>query len=191
MAFGFTPGFQPEMVPSSVTNKKIAFTFGATGNAAVGLKTTPAGASVPLPSGVRIFTTRDCGTPLALYKVERPLPLSETHQGLTLARASPQALTRLESGLMGVVDGEAEVTLAVRSVYDDTAAQWQNPATATPMSWQPEHFYERRRLTYLHVVWTNLLQDVALISNNALILGSWSNLKVGRSGICHKIIWSL
>ncbi len=109
-------GFQPEIVPSSVTNRKIAFTFGATGNAEVGLKTAPVGANVPLPSGVRIFTTRDCGLPTAFYRVERPVPLSDTHQAVDVPRASPQALTRWGSTLILGVEGETEDMLAVRSV---------------------------------------------------------------------------
>jgi len=48
------------------------------------------GADVPLPSGVGIVTTSACGTPVALYKVERPVPLSDTHQGLPLARDKPR-----------------------------------------------------------------------------------------------------
>src|SRR5215510_11296837 len=90
------------MVPSSVTNRKNAFEFGflgSTRNAVVALKTAPVGAEVPLPSGVGIVTTSDCGTPAALYKVVSPVPLSETHQGLPLARATPHAFTRLGSWL--------------------------------------------------------------------------------------------
>src|SRR5437762_7630425 len=115
-ALGFTPGFQPAMVPSSVTKRKIDFTFGATGNAVVGLKTAPVAGEVPLPSGVRILTTRDWGTPVALYKVERPVPLSATHQGLVLARASPHAFTRLGSTLRLAVLADTEDMSAVRSV---------------------------------------------------------------------------
>src|SRR6267143_6165250 len=111
---GFTVGFQPAMVPSSVANKKNAFAPGPTRNPGVALKTVPVGADVPVPSGVGIFTTRACGTPAALYKVERPVPLSETHQGLPVARERPQALTRFGSGL-GAVEEAAE-ELAVRSM---------------------------------------------------------------------------
>src|SRR5437016_11383490 len=113
---GFTLGFQPEMVPSSVTNRKIAFRVGFSRIPVVALKTVPVGAAVPLPSGVGILTTRDCGTPVALYNVERPVPLSATHQGLPLPRASPQEFTRLGSTLMLGVFGDTEDMSAVRSV---------------------------------------------------------------------------
>src|SRR6266567_7017281 len=88
---GLTPGFQPRIVPFSVENKKRAACI--VGNPPLVtpeimnppnappaiLKTTPVGAP-PLPSGwtgAGIETTRDCGIPAVLYRVETPAPLSE------------------------------------------------------------------------------------------------------------------
>src|SRR5919108_6312782 len=111
--FRSTVRFHPAMVPSSVTKRNIAFAPGPTRNPVVALKTVPVGAEVPVPSGVGIFTTRGCATPAALYRVETPVPLSDTHQGLPLPRESPQAFTRFESTLGA--EGETACISTVRS----------------------------------------------------------------------------
>src|SRR5204862_1966274 len=109
-----TVGFQPDIVPSSVTKIKKAFAPGFTLNAIVKLNTFPVGVAGPLcPLGTGIVTTRLCGMPLASYRVERPVPLSETHQGDPEERDSPHAFTKLGSRL-GTLATLAE--LAVKSV---------------------------------------------------------------------------
>src|SRR5215468_11300755 len=119
-ALGLTVGFQPEIVPSSVTKRKKALALGPTRNPEVVLTTVPVGAAVPVPSGVGI-TTEDCFpccsrnfTPVALYRVETPLPLSETHQGLPEPLARPQGFTRSPSTLGA--DGSVVEASVVRSV---------------------------------------------------------------------------
>src|SRR5713226_7206189 len=122
----FTPGFQPEMVPSSVAKMKIACLPGAT-KKSVGLplKTTPVGADcvpgakpgggtmtkllngllIPLPfesgwgSGKKFW-----GFPPPSYRVEVPELLLPIHQGLPFgfagvgaARVRPQGLRKLGS----------------------------------------------------------------------------------------------
>src|SRR5581483_3054773 len=107
-------GFHPEIVPSSVTNMKKAFCPGATSKLVVKLKTFPVGEDGPFcPGGGGIVTTNGCGVPVALYKVETPVPLSDTHHGPPEERESPQAFTRLGS-MFGTVATVGE--LAVRSV---------------------------------------------------------------------------
>src|SRR5437016_14562583 len=112
------------MVPSSVTNRKKAFAPGPTRNSGVALKTVPVGADVPVPSGVGMVTTRACGTPAALYKVDKPVPLSDIHQGLTLPRESPQAFTRSE-----YTQGAAVETACISTV---TSVSWYCCATRDP-----------------------------------------------------------
>src|SRR5215470_6900095 len=96
-------GFHPEIVPSSVSNRKMAFPP-PTWNADVGLNTVPVGAAEPVPSGVAIFTTRGedapggtNGAPAPSYTVVNPEPLSEIHQGPPLPRESPQAFSNCAS----------------------------------------------------------------------------------------------
>src|SRR5215468_3893358 len=120
-ALGFTPGFQPAIVPSSVTNRKMDFALGPARNSLVGLKTVPVGADVPVPSGVGIVTTSGLdapggtkGAPTALYTVETPEPLSETHQGPPLPRERPHAFKSFES--MFAAEEEVLDESAVRSV---------------------------------------------------------------------------
>src|SRR5215475_790955 len=112
-------GFHPEIVPSSVTNRKMAFPP-PTWNAEVGLNTVPVGAAVPVPSGVAIFTTSGDdapggtnGAPAPSYTVVSPEPLSETHQGPPLPRDIPQAFSNCES-TFGAFETEDESV--VRSV---------------------------------------------------------------------------
>src|SRR2546421_7019029 len=92
---GFTAGFQPTIVPSSVAKRKVAA-------AEVGrpplvtpeilktpvappamLKTRPVGAPLAFSGspGAGIVTTRDCGIPAVLYNVESPTSASETQNG--------------------------------------------------------------------------------------------------------------
>src|SRR5262245_42810334 len=101
-----TEGAQPEMVPSSVSNRKTAaagpLPLAETLNPPLAppkvLNTAPVGVpSVPRGSaggGPGIFTTSDCGVPAVLYSVDTPVPLSETQNGLPPLSAMPQGLTR-------------------------------------------------------------------------------------------------
>src|SRR5690348_3409192 len=92
---GFTPGFQPRIVPSSVENKKIAEAL--TGAPVLlkpeilnppaapplMLKTSPVGVPDD-PSGSPgegMETTSDSGVPAVLYSVDTPALLSETQNG--------------------------------------------------------------------------------------------------------------
>src|SRR5260370_15838080 len=91
---GLTPGFQPEMVPSSVAKMKIACVPGLPGTrrkSVLPLKTTPVGADwVPgaKPGGGTVTTSGPpfCfggkGVPLRAERVEVPGILFATHQGL-------------------------------------------------------------------------------------------------------------
>src|SRR5262245_25975170 len=87
-----TLGFQPEIVPSSVAKMNwLAKDFPPLlmTKSGVLLNTLPVGAAVFTPAGVGIVTagmTGMTGMPLlmlllVLYRVERPVPLSETCQG--------------------------------------------------------------------------------------------------------------
>src|SRR5438552_17170341 len=87
---GDTAGLHPEIVPSSLAKRKRA------GPEVVPLVTTklvPPLNTVPV-GAPGTFTTRDCGVPLPLYRVETAVSLSATHQGLVPLRAMPQAFTR-------------------------------------------------------------------------------------------------
>src|SRR6266699_4451032 len=102
-----TVRFQPEIVPSSVANMNRLGPerpFSETTKSLVPLKTLPVGAAVVpagLPFGGGIVTTSGeptgNGVPSPLYRVDTPLPLSETHQGLVGLCDRPQGLTRFES----------------------------------------------------------------------------------------------
>src|SRR5689334_17384745 len=83
----FTLGAQPASVPPSVTKMKRAGPL--TGPLDVLMVTTkslppaytmPVGAlcSAPAPG---IVTTSDCGLPVPSYRVDLPVPLSDTHTG--------------------------------------------------------------------------------------------------------------
>src|SRR5580704_6247186 len=97
---GLTPGFQPEIVPSSVAKMKMAALPGAR-RKSVGLplKTTPVGADcVPgaKPGGGTV-TTSALGFPLPSYRVEVPELLFATHQGLPDDRVRPHGFFKLGS----------------------------------------------------------------------------------------------
>src|ERR1700719_1483254 len=107
---GFTPGFQPRIVPSSAANRKTAgkltaapllFTpaiLNAPWACAV-LKTSPVGAP-PVPSGSsgdRIATTSACGVPAVLYSDDFPAPLSDTQKEEVADSPTPHGLTRFGS----------------------------------------------------------------------------------------------
>src|SRR5689334_10333602 len=59
--------------------------------------TVPVGAEIPvvLLADAGTVTTSDCGVPSAAYKVDNPVPLSDTQK--TPPSAIPQALTRFGS----------------------------------------------------------------------------------------------
>src|SRR5689334_10235130 len=111
---GSTPGFQPDIVPSSVANRKIAGLPAFSLKSLVKLKTVPVGADGGGPFiGGGIVTTSGMIAPVLSYRVERPVPLSDTHQGEPELRDSPHALTRLGSTV--AVD-ETELESVTRSV---------------------------------------------------------------------------
>src|ERR1700735_3274785 len=89
---GFTAGFQPLMVPSSVAKIKIA------GEplilkSDVPLKTMPVGVPGPSPPAVGMETFRATLVPSPLYNVDQPEPLSLIHHGEVGLLTKPQALT--------------------------------------------------------------------------------------------------
>src|SRR5690349_18892942 len=93
------PAFQAEIVPSSVAKMKCAEVPGPLTKKSdvLPLKTIPVGLEVVpagLPAGGGIVTTSPCLAPSPLYRVERPVWLSLTHQGLVGLAASPQGLTK-------------------------------------------------------------------------------------------------
>src|SRR5262245_15650906 len=59
----------------------------------VGVEVVPAG----LPAGGGIFTSSPSLAPVPSYSVEKPVPLSLTHQGLVALAARPQGLTSFGS----------------------------------------------------------------------------------------------
>src|SRR5262245_62019456 len=91
-----TVGFQPEIVPSSVANtnwlRPDTLPF-VTTKSVVLLKTLPVAAPPSPPPGAGMVTTGGSPMPLLLYRVERPVPLSDTCQGPVGLCDSPQALT--------------------------------------------------------------------------------------------------
>jgi hypothetical protein len=111
---GSTPGFHPEMVPSSVTKINNPGLPAATAKSVVPLKTMPLGVAVSvLPFGGGTVTTNGvagCGFPFASYRVEVPVPLFDTHQGLPLLRAKPQGFLRLGS-VTGAMPSMSETRL--------------------------------------------------------------------------------
>src|SRR5580698_38149 len=105
------------MVPSMVEKRNRACLPGARRKSAgLPLAMVPVG----VPVGKVLFagldwgmvTTRGVMAPAPLYRVLRPVPLSETHQGLPDMRESPQGLTRL-----GSVTGAMPEVLATRLTW--------------------------------------------------------------------------
>src|SRR3989442_2573798 len=95
-----TVGFQPEMVPSSVakmTRLGPDAPPSLTTKSLVGLKALPVGAPPGPPPGRGMVTTGGTPMPLPLYRVARPVPLSDTSQGPVGLWDRPHALTGLES----------------------------------------------------------------------------------------------
>src|SRR5438093_9832566 len=87
-------GFQPDIVPSSVTKIKKAFSPGFTLKAIVKLNTFPVGVAGPLcPLGTGIVTTRLCGMPLHHRgwkdQYHCPKPTRETRRNATDPMHSP------------------------------------------------------------------------------------------------------
>src|SRR5258706_9702619 len=98
---GLTFGFQPEIVPSSVSKRNRAgpdVLPCVITKPLVPLKTVPVGVPGPEPEACGMLTTRGepggNGLPLPLYSVETPVPLSETQKGLEELSEIPQGLTR-------------------------------------------------------------------------------------------------
>ena len=79
-------GRQPEMIPASLANRNRSL-----------WKELPPLNTVPVGAPWGIVTTRPCLAPVALYRVDLPVPLSATHHGLVGARLKPQPFTRSES----------------------------------------------------------------------------------------------
>src|SRR5579862_3748813 len=99
---GSTFGFQPDTVPSSVDQMNIGepeFVPSVIVNAPVSLPIIPVGAAgFVLPAGGAIVTTNDCTVPEALYNVDTPVPLSDTHtRPPDGAKAIPHGFTRFGS----------------------------------------------------------------------------------------------
>src|ERR1700737_2918546 len=109
------PPFQPEIVPSSVANRKTAGLPLGSANSCVPLKIVPVGVPwLPGPAlAGGIVTTRPCGTPAPLSNVASPVPLSDTHHGDPALRESPHGFTRFAS-LLGAPDPAFTVTLVIR-----------------------------------------------------------------------------
>jgi hypothetical protein len=109
-------GFQPEMVPSSVENRKSPGLPGATRKVPVPLKTVPVGAAggVP-PAGGGMVTTSGLATgnnwPAPLYRVEVPVALLATHNGLVALAEMPHGFTRFGS-VCAARPGMSETRLA-------------------------------------------------------------------------------
>src|SRR4051794_22337355 len=80
---------QPEITPASLEKRNRS----PWKSAALVLDTVPVGA----PLG--IATRSACLVPSALYRVDRSVPLSATHQGLVGRRLRPQPFTRSASGV--------------------------------------------------------------------------------------------
>lgn len=97
-----TAVFQPEIVPLKDEKMNVAGAP-ATENAATLLKTWPV-----VPDGV--WTTRACGTPAALYRVELLDTWFDTQNGLLPKNDMPQGFLRLGSTL-GAIPGMSEVRL--------------------------------------------------------------------------------
>src|SRR5450830_1818222 len=106
-----TAGDQPD-TPTKMKAAAPVTAFCVTLKSCVPLKTMPVGwASPAAPAGMA--TTRDCGTPLPSYKVEKLLPLSLTQKKPVGLKATPQALTRWESVCGAVmVPSETRVLVA-------------------------------------------------------------------------------
>src|SRR5215472_17035281 len=99
-----TFGFQPRIVPSSVAKMKKdlpELEFWEITKSFVALNTMPVGVPPVGAPGAGIVTTRGDPTgkasPFALYRVDRPDPLSETQKGEVELETRPQGLTRLRS----------------------------------------------------------------------------------------------
>src|SRR5438132_10759898 len=87
----FVPPDQPEMVPSSLSNRKRAMPCAGMTNPVPPLNTIPVGEP-------GTFTVSGTLAPVfPLYRVDLPVPLSATHHGEVLLAASPQAFTRAGS----------------------------------------------------------------------------------------------
>src|SRR6266516_8160220 len=109
---GFTVGFQPRIVPSSVANKKRLGAEAApllTRKSAVALKTVPVGVPA-VPSGAGIVTVRGTFWSAVLYSVDVPVPLLATQIGLVPLEDRPHGLTTLES-VMAASPGTSDTRL--------------------------------------------------------------------------------
>src|SRR5579864_726675 len=84
------------MVPSSVANRKCV-ALPLIMKSAVPLKTTPVGFPPGVLSHCGTETTRLCAFPFASYRVESPVPLSDTHQNEVELAATPHGFTRFVS----------------------------------------------------------------------------------------------
>src|SRR5262249_41854992 len=128
---GFTPGFQPTMVPSSVANRNTAaaevavpvFVKPLILNPPVGppsvLNTVPVGVpSVPRGAGgLGMLTTSACGTPAVLESVDTPALLSEIQKGLPLLVEMPHGLTRWGS-ICCATPGRSDTKFVCRTLDD-------------------------------------------------------------------------
>src|ERR1700722_10211741 len=92
------------------------------------LKTWPSGAEGgEPPAGGGIVTTSGTMAPvLPLYKVAKPVPLSETHQGLVAEDDNPHGLTRLGS-VIAATPGISETRLFCRYTVLDKAGSEETP----------------------------------------------------------------
>src|SRR5262249_42281962 len=103
---GGTPGFQPEIVPSSAAKMKRA------GPEDPPLETTKPGPPLKtMPVGAPATdTTSDEIAPAPLYRVDLSVPLSATHHTLVALATRPQPLTRLGSvWSAGIVPSETRL----------------------------------------------------------------------------------
>src|SRR4029453_1732397 len=93
----FEPEFHPEIVPSSPAKMNEALEPPLMTKSVVGLKTCPVGNPPGEPPALGIPTTRASLPPVALYSVERCVPLSLTHNVPPELNASPHGFTRFGS----------------------------------------------------------------------------------------------
>src|SRR5215471_12600580 len=114
---GSTPGFQPDTVPSSVTQMNSACFPGASRkSAALPLKTMPVGVPALFWLGAPGTVTTSDGTVTglvdALISVDVPVALFEIHHGVVAPWTSPQAFLKFGSA----TTVESAATFATRSV---------------------------------------------------------------------------
>src|ERR1700758_1619002 len=79
-----------------------------------------------------MVTTSDCGTPALLYRVDSPVPLSETHHGPEGLIDSPHGFTRWAS-MLAAAAGISDVKFVMFTFWAEAGKLIRASKASTPM----------------------------------------------------------